>query len=466
MKLNRLLLCSLFVLTGCNNNGIKTYKELPEIKNDTIKVDEPDGVKDVVGKNAYLSYQFNKVNPVDEPLPAIRDDSYGDIPFETSTYNQIGSLRTVVSDDLENFAENFAYEILGLNAYTTTIEEFQKKALELYFKKLFCNASYQIREGEIHIYGVKVNKLDCHTKSLKENTYDEEINSFYTADFQQAYANILREEQNESVIKDFLRKYGVGILNLAVYASYDIEIMSYRVRSGKINDYFEEFRTKKDVEEASVDDYYHFTTLNETTNKYEEKLLTYTIMPFNHSRLFPEMDWRKSDAVNRFNEVFEQFVAGESERILKGENNFQTKQPKTVKDLHYQLDTITTEAKFSSKNPYTYEYNLNDLYKSYDLDKMKELGYKKMYFRPGIYMDQITNRTRVTFEVTIGGQKITIFNKKQLVKKEGNNNLEMSWYELDFEKVLASDRQVSCKIVPYGSTARIPLVQFQYAYTF
>ena len=463
MKLNRLILCSLFVLTGCNaNKGIKTYKELPEIKNDTIKVDEPDGVKDVVGKNAYLSYQFNKVNPVDEPLPAIRDDSYGDIPFETSTYNQIEPLRTVVSDDLENFIENFAYEILSLNAYTTTIEEFQKKALELYFKKLFCNASYQIREGEIHIYGVKVNKLNCRTKSLKES---RDINSFYTADFQQAYTSILQEDQKESFINDFLRKYGVGILNQAVYASYDIEIMSYRVRSGKISDYLKEFRTKHDVEEASVDDYYHFTTLNETTNKYEEKLLTYTIMPFNNSRLYPQNILYRADALNHFNEVYEQFVSNESERILKGENYSQTKQPKTVQDYHYQLDNVTTEAKFSSSNPYSYEYNLKDPYKSYDLEKLKELGYKKMYIRPGLYVDQITNRTKITFEVTVGGQKITVFNKKQLIKKEGVNEVNIPWYELDFEKVLASDRKVSCKVIPYGTKARIPLVQFLYAYT-
>ena len=48
MKLNKLLLCSLFVLTGCNNNGIKTYKELPEVNNEQVKVDEPDDVKDIL----------------------------------------------------------------------------------------------------------------------------------------------------------------------------------------------------------------------------------------------------------------------------------------------------------------------------------------------------------------------------------------------------------------------------------
>ena len=65
MKLSRLLLCSLFVLTGCNdgNNGIKQYKELPEEQNDKYQIDEADGVNDIVGKNAYLSYQVNKARP-------------------------------------------------------------------------------------------------------------------------------------------------------------------------------------------------------------------------------------------------------------------------------------------------------------------------------------------------------------------------------------------------------------------
>ena len=88
-----------------------------------------------------------------------------------------------------------------------------------------------------------------------------------------------------------------------------------------------------------------------------------------------------------------------------------------------------------------------------------------MYIRPGLYADQITNRTKITFEVTVGGQKITVFNKKQLIKKEGLNEINIPWYELDFEKVLASDRKVTCKVTPYGTKARIPLVQFMYAYT-
>ena len=119
--------------------------------------------------------------------------------------------------------------------------------------------------------------------------------------------------------------------------------MSYRVRSGKISDYLKEFRTKHDVEEASVDDYHHFTTLNETTNKYEEKLLTYTIMPFNHSRLYPQNILYRADALNHFNEVYEQFVSNESERILKGENYSQTKQPKTValKSLSYCISLFS-----------------------------------------------------------------------------------------------------------------------------
>ena len=137
---------------------------------------------------------------------------------------------------------------------------------------------------------------------------------------------------------------------------------------------------------------------------------------------------------NYFVEVYNNFITNESERVLKGEHNVQVKQPKMIMDLHYQVDNITTEAKFSSSKPYIYEYSLKDDYKSYDLDKLKELGYKKMYIRPGLYADQITNRTKVP------------------------------WYELDFEKVLASDRKVSCKVTPYGTKARIPLVEFDYAY--
>ena len=465
MKLNRLLLCSLFALTGCNNNGIKSYKELPEVKNDTIKVDEPDGVKDVVGKNAYLSYQFNKVNPIEEPLPAIKEDSYNKVLFRTWADNGVDLLFPVVSSELGNFSDNFGHEILHQNAYTTSIREHQQEALELYFKKLFCNASYVIKENEIHIYGVKVNKLDYRGKSLQSEVYDNDINSHYNADFEETYTKILQEKQSESFIKDFLRKYGIGILDGATYASYDIEIKSYRIRSGKVGDYIGEFQKTNTIEEASIDDCYHFTTFNETTNQYEEKLLSYDIIPFTNSRLFPKDIWSKNDAYNYFEEVYEQFVANESERILKGEQQFQTKQPKTVQDYHYQLDNVTTEAKFSSSNPYSYEYNLKDPYKSYNLEKLKELGYKKMYIRPGLYADQITNRTKITFEVTVGGQKITVFNKKQLIKKEGLNEINIPWYELDFEKVLASDRKVTCKVTPYGTKARIPLVQFMYAYT-
>ena len=87
-----------------------------------------------------------------------------------------------------------------------------------------------------------------------------------------------------------------------------------------------------------------------------------------------------------------------------------------------------------------------------------------MYIRPGLYADQITNHTKVTFEVTVGGQKITVFSKKQLVKSAGVNEINIPWYELYFEKVLASDRKVSCKVTPYGTNARIPLVEFDYAY--
>ena len=136
-----------------------------------------------------------------------------------------------------------------------------------------------------------------------------------------------------------------------------------------------------------------------------------------------------------------------------------------IKDFHYQLDKVTAEAKFSSSNPYAYEYSLNDSYKSYNLESLKQSGYKKMYIRPGLYVDQITNRTKITFEVTVGGQKITVFNKEQLIKKEGVNEVNIPWYELDFEKVLASDRKVTCKVTPYGTKARVPLVQFEFAYT-
>ena len=87
-----------------------------------------------------------------------------------------------------------------------------------------------------------------------------------------------------------------------------------------------------------------------------------------------------------------------------------------------------------------------------------------MYIRPATYIDQITSATKITFEITIGDQKVTVFNKKQLVKTSGVNQVDIPWYELDFEKVLASDRKVSCTITPSGTKARIPLVQFESAY--
>ncbi len=462
MKLNRLLLCSLFVLTGCNNNGIKTYKELPEATNETVKVDEPDGVKEFVGKNAYLSYQFNKVNPIDEPLPAIKEDSYSEIATKTHT-TDYDNRYPVIDTDLDNFADNVGYNVLGQNSYIESITNHQQQALRLYFKKLFVNAAYKIDETEKHMYGIRVNKLSLNVKSLKKINGSFNVRSFYTDDFEKTYTEILQEKQSESTINNFLRKYGVGIFDYAIYATYDIEVLSYRVRFGDMYSYHEAFRKNGTIPALSIDDYYHFTTFNQATNQDEEKLLSYTIIPFTESNLYPD-NWYREDASDYFKEVYNKFITNESERVLKGEHDAQIKQPKMIMDLHYQVDNITTEAKFSSSNPYSYEYNLKDPYKSYDLDKLKELGYKKMYIRPGLYADQITSLTKITFEVTVGGQKITVFNKKQLIKKEGVNEINIPWYELDFEKVLASDRKVSCKVTPYGTKARIPLVEFDYAY--
>lgn len=463
MKLNKLLLCSLFVLTGCNNNGIKTYKELPEVNNEQVKVDEPDDVKDIVGKNAYLSYQFNKANPIDEPLPAIKEDSYNEIATETTKMDvKLESYNQTWATSLDDFAHYFGTYVINRRSYCVPLMDHNHEALKLYFKKMFCNAAYQIDDRETHIYSFKVNKLSLRTTSLKK-LGQSNINSCYNEDFEKAYTEILQEKQSESTINNFLRKYGVGIFDTAVYASYDIEITSFRVHFANIGRFMSEFNETGVVPGASIDDHYRFTTFDTATNQYQEKLLSYEIIPFIENDVFPDI-WYREDAYNYFVEVYNNFIANESERVLKGEHIVQVKQPKMIMDLHYQVDNITTEAKFSSSKPYIYEYSLKDDYKSYDLDKLKELGYKKMYIRPGLYADQITNRTKVTFEVTVGDQKITVFNKKQLVKSAGVNEINIPWYELDFEKVLASDRKVSCKVTPYGTKARIPLVEFDYAY--
>ena len=118
MKLNKLLLCSLFVLTGCNNNGIKTYKELPEVNNEQVKVDEPDDVKDIVGINAYLSYQFNKANPIDEPLPAIKEDSYSEIATDTTKMDvELESYNQTWATSLDDFAHYFGTYVINRRSY-------------------------------------------------------------------------------------------------------------------------------------------------------------------------------------------------------------------------------------------------------------------------------------------------------------------------------------------------------------
>ena len=188
MKLNRLILCSLFVLTGCNaNKGIKTYKELPEIKNEQVKVDEPDDVKDFVGKNAYLSYQFNKVNPIDEPLPAIKEDSYNEIATEITKRDvELDSYIQTWATDLNQFAEYFEWDVINRYSYCDSITEHNKEALRLYFKKMFCNAAYQINDTETHIYAFKVNKLSLRTKSLKKEG-EFNVNSYYKKKKEKAY---------------------------------------------------------------------------------------------------------------------------------------------------------------------------------------------------------------------------------------------------------------------------------------
>ena len=320
MKLNKLLLCSLFVLTGCNNNGIKTYKELPEVNNEQVKVDEPDDVKDIVGKNAYLSYQFNKANPIDEPLPAIKEDSYSEIATDTTKMDvKLESYNQTWATSLDDFAHYFGTYVINRRSYCVPLMDHNHEALKLYFKKMFCNAAYQIDNRETHIYSFKVNKLSLRTTSLKK-LGQSNINSCYNEDFEKTYTEILQEKQSESTINNFLRKYGVGIFDTAVYASYDIEITSFRVHFANIGQFMSEFNETGVVPGASIDDHYRFTTFDTATNQYQEKLLSYEIIPFTESLVFPDI-WYREDAYNYFVEVYNNFIANESERVLKGEHN-------------------------------------------------------------------------------------------------------------------------------------------------
>ena len=468
MKLNRLLLCSVFVLMGCNgnNNGIKTHKELPEVTNDKTTIDYCDDVSDVMGKNIYLSYHPHKINPVDEPLPAIKDNAYSQI-YTNDYESNIDSSSSIIETDIKSFAGAYATNILRLYANEgddrKAFVEHQEKACEAYFRKVFCNASFSIDDKEAHIYVAQINKINFTSKrlSISGNT---DFKQYYDSDFNNEYKNILKTKQSESTINNFLSKYGVGLIEEVKYATYDIELKSYRVRYRDGQTFVNENLRIEDFTGATMDDYYHLTTFNEETKKDKPRLFSYRIAPFCDSSVYPD-DWYLSDACEYFREVYKKYVAKESEKVLKSEQNAQAKTPKMIKDFHYQLDKVTAEAKFSSSNPYAYEYSLNDSYKSYNLESLKQSGYKKMYIRPGLYVDQITNRTKITFEVTVGGQKITVFNKEQLIKKEGVNEVNIPWYELDFEKVLASDRKVTCKVTPYGTKARVPLVQFEFAYT-
>ena len=90
----------------------------------------------------------------------------------------------------------------------------------------------------------------------------------------------MQEKQSESTINNFLRKYGVGIFDTAVYASYDIEITSFRVHFANTGQFMSEFNETGVVPGASIDDHYRFTTFDTATNQYQEKLLSYEIIPF------------------------------------------------------------------------------------------------------------------------------------------------------------------------------------------
>lgn len=467
MKLSRLLLCSLFVLTGCNdgNNGIKQYKELPEEQNDKYQIDEADGVNDIVGKNAYLSYQVNKANPVDSPLPYLSEGSYGQLKFYSDKGYADSNLSFHVTD-VGGFAKLFGESVLHLYYYNnqnnSAVVQHQIDSLTALFKKMFANSLTRVDEKESFVYEVKVNRFVYELKRLNVNSAVD-LPTYYNSDFANEFGSIIKTKQSEATISNFLRKYGVGVFDYARYASYDFEFRSYRVRYKNHNDFMSNYQQTNVLSGATMDDYYHLTSFNEETNSYDYKLFSYEILPFTDATIFPKGVSQNVEATTYFREVYNQFVAKESQNVLKGENKSAFK-PKVIKDLHYQLDNMTSIATFSSLKPYKYEYSLNDSYKSYNLDKLKELGYKKMYIRPATYIDQITSATKITFEITVGDQKVTVFNKKQLVKTSGVNQVDIPWYELDFEKVLASDRKVSCTITPSGTKARIPLVQFEYAY--
>ena len=470
MKLNRLLLCSVFALMGCNgnnNNSIKTYKELPEVKNDSITLDYCDEVSDAMGKNIYLSYHPHKINPVDEPLPAIKDNDYSQI-YTNDYEGYIDSSSSIIETDIKSFAGAYASNILFLYANEgddrKAFVEHQEKACEAYFRKVFCNASFSIDDKEAHIYVAQINKISFTSKRLRMSG-NADFKQCYNSEFNNEYKNIVQSKQSESTINNFLSKYGVGLIEEAKYATYDIELKSYRVRYRDGQTFVNENLKIEDFTGATMDDYYHLTTFNEKTKKDEPRLFSYRIAPFCDSSVYPYDSWYSTDASEYFREVYKAYVARESEKVLKSEQNAQAKTPKMIKDFHYQLDNVTTEAKFSSSNPYAYEYSFNNSYKSYNLESLKQSGYKKMYIRPGTYIDQITNRTKVTFTVTISGQTITVFNNKQLIKTAGINEVNIPWYELDLDKVLEGDRKLSCEITPKGTKARIPLVQFEFAYT-